>query len=240
MGLGNELEELVFHNRGRACLLRGYPSVSGLTKRGARRTLRPSRSGGGTYFGRLVPADMPPGGRTLLDFATSSSCEGGTLPGTTYRDLVFRLPQGGNVRAGKDVTITQVCGLSMSTFGVRPRPPTPAPETAGTLTATLAAPAAVRAGDTLDYVITLTNSTDVAVSLSPCPGYTQGIYASGLVRHGSFALNCDTVHTIPPHEHVRYAMRLRVPNRPARVAKLGWSLNDPYGPFVGTALQVTT
>jgi hypothetical protein len=241
-GLGNELEELVFHNRGRPCLLRGYPTVSGVTTGGARRTLRPSRSGGGTYFGRLVPADMPRGGHTLLDFATGRVCEGGTRRGTTYRDLVFRLRNGGIVRAGKNVTITEVCGLSMSTFGLRPappRPPTPPPAAVGTLTATIAAPATIRAGDTLDYVITLANPTSVTVRLSPCPGYTQGIYVDGLVGRGSFALNCDTVQAIPPHQHVRYAMRLQVPNRSARVAKLGWSLNDPNGPFAGTALQVT-
>jgi hypothetical protein len=118
-------------------------------------------------------------------------------------------------------------------------PPAPAPATAGTLTATVAAPATIRAGTTLDYVVTLANPTGVTVPLSPCPGYTQGIYASRLVRRGSFALNCGTVHAIPSHQHVRYAMQLQVPNSPARVGKLGWSLNDANGPFVGTILQVT-
>src|SRR5439155_5237957 len=60
VGLGNRLERIVFINTGPGrCLLRGYPTITGVTSSGNRRTLRPIRgSGGGTYFGRLVPADM--------------------------------------------------------------------------------------------------------------------------------------------------------------------------------------
>src|SRR5439155_9797354 len=60
VGLGNRLERLVFTNTGSGrCLLRGYPTITGVARSGNRRTLRPIR--GGTYFGRLIPADMEPG-----------------------------------------------------------------------------------------------------------------------------------------------------------------------------------
>src|SRR5439155_11946404 len=126
---------IVFINTGSGrCLLRGYPTITGVAPSGDRRTLRPTR--GGTYFGRLIPADMAPGGRTFLDVATSAGCDGGRRPGTTYRQLVFDLPTGGRVRAGQ-VSITAVCGLSMSEFGLPERyapVPRPTPGTAGKLT----------------------------------------------------------------------------------------------------------
>jgi len=58
--------------------------------------------------------------------------------------------------------------------------------------------------------------------------------------HRSFALNCQSVHAIPAHGHVRYAMRLTVPRRsePA-IGKIGWTLNTPAGPFAGSALRIT-
>src|SRR5207248_4882820 len=70
VGLGNLLEQLVFTNIGkRPCLLRGYPTITAETPAGTRQTVQARR--GGTYFGRLLPADLQPGGRVLLDFGTS-------------------------------------------------------------------------------------------------------------------------------------------------------------------------
>ncbi len=66
MGLGNQLEELVFTNIGATpCLLRGYPTI----RAGNGRVLHPQH--GGTYFGLLTPADLQPRGHVFLDLATS-------------------------------------------------------------------------------------------------------------------------------------------------------------------------
>jgi len=240
VGLGNRLERVVFTNVGsNPCLLRGYPTITGFTSVGGRRALRPTR--GGTYFGRLVPADMAPGGRTLLDLATSTHCEDGQS-GTTYRQLVFGLPAGGSVRGGH-VSITVLCGLSMSAFGLPQRyepSPHPAPGTPGTLRVRVQLPAAARAGSVLRYTITLVNPTTTAVALHPCPGYTQALYAPGLVLRRSFALNCDSVDTIPAQGRVGYAMQLAVPNGAVvGVAKFGWSLDNPTGPFAGRGISIT-
>jgi Domain of unknown function (DUF4232) len=239
VGLGNRLQELVFTNAGaRPCLLRGYPQVSAETPSGSRRVLRPSR--GGTYFGQLRPADLPPDGHVFLDFATSTGCGGGTRPPVRYRDLVFTLPDGESIRA-KWASISAVCGLSMSEFGLPERysQPRPAPGTAGTLRARLQVSPSVRAGTTLRYIVTLSNPTRVTVAFRPCPGYSEGFYALGLIVRRSFALNCDSVRTIPAHRHVRYAMRLALPRRaPAGMAKLGWNLNTPNGPFAVQVVRV--
>lgn len=241
VGLGNRLEELVFTNLGaKPCLLRGYPTISAEPPAGGRRLLRVRR--GGTYFGRLVPADLPPGGHVFLDFGTSNCgcrCEGGKP--VRYRNLVFTLPRGGSVHAER-VSITVDCFLSMSDFGLPPRysQPRAAPGTAGTLHARLRPPAGVRAGTTLVYTVTLSNPTRTTVVLRPCPGYTEGLYVSGLVVRRSFALDCDSVHAIPAHGQVRYAMRLVVPRKAApRTAKLGWNLNTPTGPSEGGVIRIT-
>ncbi len=119
-------------------------------------------------------------------------------------------------------------------------PPICPPGAAGTLQARLQLPAGVRAGTTLRYTVTLTNPTKTAVVLHPCPGYTEGLYASGLVVRRSFALNCRPVHAIAAHGHVRYAMRLAVPRRAAQsIAKIGWNLDTPTGPFAGGVVRIT-
>jgi hypothetical protein len=97
-----------------------------------------------------------------------------------------------------------------------------------------------RTGSVLRYTITLVNPSTTAALLRPCPSYTQGLYAHGLVVRRSFALNCDSVHSIPAHEQVRYAMQLAVPRHAVPgVTKFGWSLDTPTGPFVGRVISLT-
>ena len=115
-----------------------------------------------------------------------------------------------------------------------------APGTAGTLQARLRLPASVRAGTILRYTVTLSNPTETTVVLHPCPGYSEGAYASGLVVRRSFALNCQSVQAIPAHGHVRYAMRLTMPQGAApAIVKIAWSLNTPTGPSAGRNVQIT-
>jgi hypothetical protein len=229
---GARLEELVFTNTGTTpCLLRGYPSITADTPTGPR-TLHPRR---GPVFYRHFAADMPPKGHVLLDFGTSDcGCRCLRPNPVAYRNLAFALPQGGRVRTR--ISITVDCFLSMTAFGLPGRiAETKAhPGTPGMLKARIDLPRTVRAGATIFYTVTLSNPTDVAVSLRPCPSYTNGAARS-------FALNCDTVHAIPPHGHVAYAMRIRIPEKYTRagVAKVVWSLNTPTGPYAVAAAAVT-
>jgi Domain of unknown function (DUF4232) len=241
---GNESEPLLFTNLGsRTCLLRGYPSVSAEASTGLRQTLRPRH---GTFFGPFIPANLRPGRRVILDFGTSTGCEGGTKPVVRYRNLVFTLPAGGEVAAGR-VSIWEQCGLDMSAFGLPARygPRRARPGTPGTLGVSLQLAARVRSGATaLSYTVTLRNPTATPVELDPCPGYTESAYSAsrpGLVVRRSFALNCNAVHVIPAHGHVVYAMRLALPRAlPAGspAVKFGWSLDTATGPFAGKVLVV--
>lgn len=238
---GTLYERLVLTNIGvRTCLLRGYPTISALGPDGIRRALRPHREGF-TFFS-LVPTNLPSGGHSFIGFATSDVCDNGTKPATIYRQLSVGIANGETVHAGAGVRITEVCGLYLSSFGVPARytPLAPAPGTPATATVRVQMPASVRAGTVLHYTITLSNPTKTPITLRPCPGYSEGVYASGLVVRRSFALNCDAVHAIGTHEHARYAMELTVPSHaPAGVAKFSWSLNDPNGPFVGRIIRIS-
>jgi hypothetical protein len=238
VGLNHHLEELVFTNVGtRACLLRGYPTISARTPAGVRRTLHPTR--GGTYFGQLLAADIRARGHGFLDLETSSACDNGLGKPVRFTELRFTLPHGGVVNAPR-VSISSVCGLSMSELGL-PRKyakPHAAPGTPGTLHAQLQVPTSVRAGATLHFTVTLNNLTAKTVALRPCPGYTEGLVTIAVVRR-SYALNCTSVHTIPAHSSVRYAMRQDVPRQTqSGPAKLSWSLNTPTGPFAATVINV--
>lgn len=237
VGLGNQLEELVFTNIGATpCLLRGYPTI----RAGNGRVLHPQH--GGTYFGLLTPADLQPRGHVFLDVATSRGCDGGRKPAARYTDLFFTLPRGGTVRGGRRTSITEYCGLSMSEFGLALRyaQPRAALGTVGTLHVRMQLPLSVRAGTVIRYTVTLSNPGPKAIALRPCPGYTEGLFASGLALRRSFALNCQAVQTIAAGGHVRYAMRLSVPRRArAATAKIGWNLNTPTGPFAGRIVQIT-
>ena len=112
---------------------------------------------------------------------------------------------------------------------------------AGKLSAHAHVPDGFRAGNVLRYTVTLSNPTKTTVRLDPCPGYSESLYASGLVVRRSFALNCRSVHAIPTHGQVEYAMQLSVPRRakPGN-AKFLWELDTPTGPFAGEVVQVTT
>ena len=238
---GTELEGFKFTNIGTvACLLRGFPVISGV--HAGRRVVLPIRRsprGAGT-FEALLPADMAPGAHVFLDVATGAGCDSGSAPRVVYRDLLFRLPTGGTLRGGK-LSIFELCGLEMSQLGLPERTTWdhPAPGSAGALEIRWSIPATARAGSTLHYVITLVNPTSLNIPLSPCPSYSEGLYAAASTKL-TFALNCSAVHAIPAHSQARFAMELAVPqDAKAGFAKLGWNLNTPTGPYVGGVVAIS-
>jgi hypothetical protein len=237
---GTAYEQLVFTNLGHgACLLRGYPTIAAIDPGGRRVRLRP-RHAGLTFF-ELTPADIEPSGHSFLGLATGDACNGGTRKATIYRQLRVTVGSGETVHAVPAVSIREVCGLFLSSFGrpARYTPLAPAPGTPGTLRASARLARTVRAGRVLIYTITLSNPTSTDVALKHCPSYNEGIYAAGHVMRRWLALNCDRVRTIPAHTHVRYAMELAIPAATsAGIAKFGWSLDTPNGPSVGRIIRV--
>jgi hypothetical protein len=244
VGLGNMLERFAFLNLGNApCLLRGFPKVMGLTANGIRRSLPARRSPDGTYFGTVISADIAPGERGFLDFATVQGCLDPSGSAKLYRALVFDLPAGGGLVSAPESSLTMMCGLlEMSPLGLpapEPTGPTPEPGTPDTLTVSAAMPAEARADARLRFVVTLANPTAVAVRLTPCPRYNEGIYTmSGPVRR-SYWLNCESVRSIAPYARVRYAMVLPIPRDvPAGLAKFWWELGTPNKPQHGGVVTI--
>jgi hypothetical protein len=245
VGLGNVLERFAFLNLGNTrCLLRGFPRVTGVTAKGVHRSVPARRSPDGTYFGTLVPADIAPGERGFLDFATGQGCRNPSRSARRYRALVFALPAGGGLVSAPQSSLVIMCGfLRMSQLGLlapQPTAPTPEPGTPDTLTVGAAMPAEARAGTTLRFVVTLANPTAGAVRLVTCPRYNEGIYTiSGRVSRW-YSLNCEGVRSIAAHARVSYAMALPIPtNVPAGFAKFWWALGTPNKPLHGGVVTIT-
>jgi Protein of unknown function (DUF4232) len=237
-GLGHYLEELDIENIGdRPCLVRGYPTLTALDARGARVSLEPQR--GGTYFGQLLPADIAPGGRVHLDFDTTSACQGGRAPTVRYHAVTLELPQGGTLR-GPGTSLVDQCGLTMSQVGLPMRyaPPPVAPGSPGTLRARIVLPRTAQRGGLLRFTVVLRNPTARRVTLAPCPGYTESLFAQQAFVRRTLRLNCKQVTELAPRAQQRYAMQLRVPRGASGFAKVGWSLDTANGPFAGGVVQI--
>jgi hypothetical protein len=115
-----------------------------------------------------------------------------------------------------------LCGLFTDQFGVQPpdAPYTKSPIDAAT--ATLELPTSVHAGDTLRYVVDLTNPTSSDMVLDPCPSYHQWI---GVAGKAAVELNCEAVPVLGSHATRRFAMELAVPaDVPSGRATLYWSV----------------
>lgn len=154
------------------------------------------------------------------------------------------LPGGGTVSAPADVVAT--CGIGVTQLGQAQPQPTPPASPYDGLTADMQVPDTVVGGSTIEYTITLTNRSDHAIALDPCPTYQQALYfatAPPVPRPQPefFELNCDTVHAIAAGQSVSYAMRIQVPQVSAITctAKFLWLMPDGMGVGTGRALTVT-
>jgi hypothetical protein len=242
---GNVDERFTFTNISRtSCILTGFPTVSAVAPSGRRLRLRHlTPSPQGTFFGLLVPALIPPGRHVYLHLTTEDvTCSLGRP--FVYRDLTFRLPSGRQLIT--HTRLTRFCGgWQITRFGLPERTTATAPPSPGsldTLRVAASLPSSARAGATLRYLITITNPTDTAVRLEPCPSYTEWFYlpAKPIDHHRSpaYHLNCDWVRLIAPGRRVRYEMRLRLPALPSGDAKFGWHLNTPNELGAGGVLAI--
>lgn len=111
----------------------------------------------------------------------------------------------------------------------------------GSLVQTISAPTSIAAGQTLSFRITLTNSTNSAVSLAPCPSFAVSL-EDVLVEHdpdavnSSGQLNCAaSPATLAPNTSTAYAMQLDTSTAPTGPRRLVWTwLGDqPSTGFVG-------
>jgi Protein of unknown function (DUF4232) len=230
---GHVLQELVLTNTGSsACLVRGYPTLTALAPSGARVTLQPRR--GPTFSGQLLTANAAPGSHLFVLLETVDICP---TPPQRYHELALAIP-GGTVRS--HVSIVVDCGLWMSRVGRPERyvQPSARPGTPGTLAARILAPRTVGRGGLLRFTVVLRNPTSRPVSLAPCPGYTESLFAQRASVRATYRLNCKRVTALAPHVRQRYAMQLRVPAGATGLAKVGWSIDTASGPFAGGVVRI--
>ncbi|MDQ1742797.1 MAG: hypothetical protein QOE23_1136 [Pseudonocardiales bacterium] len=98
----------------------------------------------------------------------------------------------------------------------------------GSLVPGFSVPRRVRSGQTLDYSVTLTNPTSVAVSLDPCPSYRQSLIdllklpdKKGSTSTGR--LNCAAAPaSVPAHGSITFRLRLETAGVPAGDRRLVW------------------
>lgn len=242
---GNDITVIALHNVGKSnCSLFGYPtSLVGVRADGSKVTLHPGHRGMFSEF-YTWPADLKPGGIGHVGIMFWMGCDAAQSPGadklTSFTSAILGLPGGGTVMAPAAFTTT--CGISVTTFGGPPPPPPMVEGPYPGLTAHADLPPTAVAGSTLDYTVTLTNTTDHDVVLDPCPVYEQGIYAAAapISQPHYFQLSCEAVHVIAAHESVTYAMRIAVPNAPTGTfAKFVWQVEPPgRGPAAGGAVTI--
>lgn len=84
-------------------------------------------------------------------------------------------------------------------------------------------PGTITPGAPIKYFVVLANPTDTAVSLQPCPSYSEGV--KGLAP-STYQLNCSDVGEVPPQDRVAFEMQYSVPEnaRPDQNS-FSWVLN---------------
>jgi hypothetical protein len=236
--------QVLFTNRSSAkCWLNGYPaSVAGVASDGTVTPLPVVR--GGPALDGAPSADIAPAQSAEIDLAAGDGCAAITSgQHRIFPTLRFGLP--GSAPGTTTGTVTgsgdgfdTVCGVWISEFGVPadiPAGPPPSP-----LTATIASPAAVKAGATLSYQLTLANPTAAPYSLDPCPSYAEYLGGSGGNVARYYDLNCAAVPSIPAHGSVTFQMELPVPASMGSMTlgKLDWQVQGGAGPAQASIVTV--
>lgn len=123
--------------------------------------------------------------------------------------FTFRLPPTPAAYACQGVGVGALAEPPLQVEGP-PEPPVPDPK--------IVAPAKVKAGEQLKYVVTLTNPTKLPIDLRRhCPNYEEELFAD--IVHGSppvggkhfYALNCMAAGVLEPGKPMSFAMVLQVP-----------------------------
>jgi hypothetical protein len=169
----------------------------------------------------------------------TGSCDTGINPSTANVGLNFGLVIG-DVRVPAAGPFWPVSCNSVS-LSQRYRPWSPhdggAPLAEAGVTAWLHAPAKVRSGDDLHYVVTLANPGDQPVPLTPCPVYTQEFGNGPQV----LTLNCaEAPASLPAHGSVSFAMTIAAGQFGAKTGlfELHWQIQEAGGPTAGISAKV--
>jgi hypothetical protein len=159
--------------------------------------------------GSGVGGDLQPGKLGYLTIETDHDCAAGEIdPFNRYTSLSITLPSSTTLDVPLPVRVR--CGFFTGGLGIEVPPPPSPFDGRNTLEPVIDAPAAVRAGEVLDYVVVLRNPTNTAVSLRHCPGYAESVQAGVVIGRATFGLDCSSVRSIAAGAEVRYEMRLPI------------------------------
>lgn len=237
---GKATQEIQFTNRGTdKCYLidapnLGAPNLQLLPRGEAARTVDPSTLG-------AERVELSPGERAIVLIGTPGTCDAAVNP---ERKVITRLnvaPLGGGSVTLDGAHVDTSCGPASVVWSHGVDTDAVAAASAGPLSqlvGTLNAPQVATRGDTLRYTVTLANPTGKAISLSPCPAYSQSLNAEGKTSSQTLRLNCDAAGgQIPAKSSVTFEMQAPVPaDMPGIGVKLSWKLED--GPTVGTIIAL--
>jgi hypothetical protein len=221
---------------GSPCSLHGVPEVRLSDHAGKRLPISQQPSSGDDPG----PALMPPGAEDAnsIGIQWSNWCK----PLSQPVKVQINLPDKGNVinvepdgdgfKGAPDCTNKGVgSAMSIDPFQAAASPGAPTPATG--LVATMRSPAAVVAGSTLRYEVTLKNPSSQPMPLDPCPSYREAV---GAVE-ARFLLNCGPVGQIGPSASVVFSMQLDVPaDTELGPTSLEW---EAGGPATNAAITVT-
>lgn len=235
---GNDIEEISLTNISAAnCTLSGYAQHAvGVREDGTRQTLPTGPAITTMFDSRYAwPANLRPGQSAGVGIATTSTC--GLPKETNFQALELTLAGGGTLHIAGD--FAYYCTVAITGMGA-PTPSAPDPQAYPGVIASSTMPAVVTAGETVTYVVTLTNTTSRDVALGPCPVYTESIYSPAVASPSvhSYYLNCDTVRSIPAHGRVRYQMKIQAPDAPSQGGKFGWDIPNSQSARVGAGIAI--
>jgi hypothetical protein len=233
---GNDEDFFTFRNdTSRACLTGGYPRVV-LTEAGQHAVVP---SPGGFWDQHFAPADLLPGATAGFFVGFTYACETGYEP-PLYEHISITLPGGGTLhqtlgtqpdprkpQTGPLLGVFGLCGVSVTELAVYPPPQSVYPvDPFSSLAATIDAPVHVASGQTIIYVVTLTNPTPAAVAMGSCRSYNQWL---GVDKgpYFSLELNCAAAGPIPPYGSESFQMELPDAVSSPGTQRLCWGLAVP-------------
>lgn len=213
-GFGNEAVVFDFVNHSsHTCLAGGSPHVA-VSLPGDHTVVA---TPGGVFDQHLPPADLRPSAHAEFAVGFAFSCLTGPGP-PLYDHITVTLPGGGTFAQslsgipgvnGLPTTGIEVgCGVTVTELYVPPVQPTYPTDPLVGLTASVQMPPSVRVGQTVAYVVTLSNSTSTALVLNPCRGYYQ-LLDSTKTESSFYQLNCDAAHPIPAYGRESFVMRMQ-------------------------------
>lgn len=136
-------------------------------------------------------------------------------------------------------------GAVVQRMAVAPFVPTePAPTWVdkSALSITVKLPDHVRAGQSLQYQVVLTNASGAPFHFhGECPSYTEDATRTGHKNLANYQLNCSGVGWLGPNQSVTFAMVLDIPaDTPPGTGDLRWEMRSAYGGGIGRAMLTVT